>query len=106
MGALEYVDVPGYAAIIFRRTFTDLSLPGAIMARSKQWLANTDASGTSSEKQWRSRPARRAVRLHEPPGDELRYQSAEFQYVGFDELTQFPTRSSTSTCSRGCAGRS
>ena len=28
MSALQYVDVPGYSAILFRRTFADLSLPG------------------------------------------------------------------------------
>ena len=28
MAALQYVDVPGYSAILFRRTFADLSLPG------------------------------------------------------------------------------
>src|SRR4051812_27808590 len=30
-GGLEYVDVPGYAAILFRRTYADLALPGALM---------------------------------------------------------------------------
>ena len=44
MGALQYVDVPGYAAILFRRTFQDLALPGALMDRSKDWLMNTDVS--------------------------------------------------------------
>ena len=29
MGALQFVEVPGYAAIIFRRTLADLKLPGA-----------------------------------------------------------------------------
>jgi hypothetical protein len=43
-GALQYADVPGYAAILFRRTYTDLSLPGAIMARSEEWLRGSDAT--------------------------------------------------------------
>src|SRR5215813_2487649 len=38
-GALQYVDVPGYAALILRRSFSDLALPGAAMARSKEWLS-------------------------------------------------------------------
>ena len=53
MAALEYVDVPDYAAIIFRRSFTDLALPGAIMSRSKRWLKNTDAVWNEQSKQWR-----------------------------------------------------
>src|SRR6185369_6202994 len=91
MGGLEYVDVPGYAAIIFRRTFADLALPGAIMARSKQWLTNTDAKWNEQQKQWRF-PSGAVLQFGymEHTGDELRYQSAEFQYIGFDELTQFP----------------
>ena len=36
--ALQYVDVPGYSAILFRKTYADLSLPGALIDMSKQWL--------------------------------------------------------------------
>jgi hypothetical protein len=101
MGALEYVDVPDYAAIIFRRSFTDLALPGAIMARSKQWLANTDAVWNEQQKQWRF-PAASTLQFAymDHDGDELRYQSAEFQFVGFDELTQFPEEQYTYLFSR------
>lgn len=38
MAALQYVDVPGYSAILFRKTYADLSLPGALIDMSKQWL--------------------------------------------------------------------
>ena len=37
--ALQYVDCPGYAAILFRKTFSDLMLPGALIPMSKEWLA-------------------------------------------------------------------
>jgi hypothetical protein len=101
MGALEYVDVPGYAAIIFRRSFTDLSLPSAIMARSKVWLADTDAVWNEQAKQWRfAGGAVLQFAYMEHYGDEERYQSAEFQYVGFDELTQFPEEQYTFLFSR------
>lgn len=90
MGALQWVDVPNYAAIIFRRSYQDLKLPGALMDRAHEWLAGTDAVWHASEHTW-----------HFPSGATLtfsylahdadveRYQSAEFQYIGFDELTQF-----------------
>ena len=39
MAALQFVDVPGYNAMIFRRTFADLALPSAIMDRFIQWVA-------------------------------------------------------------------
>ncbi len=39
MAALQYVDVPNYSAILFRRTFADLSLPGALMDRFRMWVS-------------------------------------------------------------------
>lgn len=90
MAALEYVHVPGYSAIVFRRTFADLALPGAIMDRARSWL------------QGRARWNEQAKRFTFPSGatlqfgyleheaDRYRYQGAEFQFIAFDELTQFP----------------
>src|SRR5499427_10527414 len=49
--ALQYVDVPGYAALILRRSFSDLALPGAAMARSKEWLTGR-AKRNEREKTW------------------------------------------------------
>lgn len=91
MDALQYVDVPGFAAILFRRTYTDLSIPGALMDRSKDWLTGKGARWAEMDKTWHF-PAGGSVTfgyLHSAT-DKYRYQSAEFQYVGFDELTQFP----------------
>src|SRR5687767_893160 len=91
MAALQYVDVPGYAAIIFRRSYTDLALPGAIMSRAQEWLANSDAKWNDNEKQF-TFPSGAVVTFAylKAPNDKFRYQSAEFQFVGFDELTHFP----------------
>src|SRR5437868_3713196 len=38
MAALKYVDAPGYSALLLRRTYADLSKPGALMARAHEWL--------------------------------------------------------------------
>ena len=48
MGALQYVDVPGYHALILRRTFAELSLPEALMERANEWLGPTDAVWNST----------------------------------------------------------
>ena len=37
MDASQFVDVPGYAALILRRSYKDLALPGAIMDRALSW---------------------------------------------------------------------
>lgn len=93
MAALQYVDQPDYAAILFRRTYADLALPGAIMDRSREWLQSTNAHWCGDEKTWKF-PSGATLTFgylqHE--GDQYRYQSSEFQFVGFDELTQFPEK--------------
>ena len=91
MGALLYADVPGYSAIILRRTYQDLSLPGAVMTRSHEWLSGTKASWNGTEKRW-TFPVGAFLQFGycETPNDIYRYQGAEFQYEGIDELTQWP----------------
>src|SRR5919106_2136071 len=38
MAATQYVHIPGYAAMLFRRTYQDLSLPGALMTGHRNGL--------------------------------------------------------------------
>lgn len=90
MAALQYVDVPGYAALILRKTYADLALPGAIMDRAKQWLIGTDARWNDTEKRFTfPTGATLTFGYLQTANDRFRYQSAEFQFVGFDELTHF-----------------
>lgn len=91
MAALQWVDTPGYAAILFRRTFADLSLPGAVMSRAEEWLAHTDAKWNDNKKTW-TFPSGATLTFGylQHTKDKFRYQGAEFQYIGFDEVTQFP----------------
>ena len=90
MAALQYVDVPGYAALLLRRSYADLAKPGALMSRAREWLQGTDARWAGQEHAWHfPSGAQLAFGYLENVGDEEQYQSAEFQYVGFDELTQF-----------------
>lgn len=101
MAAAQYVDNPGYSAILFRRTYRDLALPGALMSRSHEWWDATDAHWDGINYTWRfPSGATIAFGYLEHEGDELRYQSAAFQYVGFDELTHFPEHQYTYLFSR------
>lgn len=90
MAALQYVDVPGYSALLLRRTYADLSLPGALMDRLGEWLAPTGATWSDKTKTW-TFPSSATITFGylETEKDKYRYQGAEFQFVGFDELTQF-----------------
>lgn len=96
MAALQYADVPGYAAILFRRTLTDLSLPEALMDRSHHWLDGTSAQWNGQTNTWSfptgGDPARLVFGYMDNDRDRQRYSSAAFQFVGFDEVTQFPQK--------------
>lgn len=90
MAALQYADCPGYSAMLFRRTYSDLSLPGALMDRANEWLRGTDARWNDQRKTWTfPSGATLSFGYMEGEADKYRYQGAEFQMVGFDELTQF-----------------
>lgn len=91
MAALQYVHVPGYAALILRKSYADLALPGAIMDRAHDWLANTPARWNGDTKTF-TFPSGASLSFGylQTEKDKRRYQGAEFQFVAFDELTQFP----------------
>lgn len=91
MAALRYVDVPGYSALLLRKTFADLSKPGALMDRAAQWLGSTNATWHERTKTWTfPSGAKLTFGYLETANDHYQYQGAEYQFVGFDELTQFP----------------
>lgn len=92
MAALQYVDIPGYSAILFRKTYADLSLPGALISISKEWLMPWVDRG---EIKWSDKDkkytfpsgATLSFGYLESANDCYRYQGAEFQYIGMDEVT-------------------
>ena len=105
MSALQYVGEPNYQALLLRRTYKDLALPNAIMNRCANWLNPFVISG---EVKWDSNtktytfPSGATLTFgylaHDNDLDQ--YQGAEFQFVGFDELTQFTEKQYTYLHSR------
>ena len=92
MGALQFVDIPGYSAILFRKTYADLSLPGALIDVSKQWLMpfvdRKEVKWSEKDKQYTfPSGATLSFGYLESDNDCYRYQGAEFQYIGMDECT-------------------
>jgi predicted phage terminase large subunit-like protein len=90
MAALQYMDVPGYNAILFRRTYADLALPGAIMDRFQSWIANYDDVRWNANNYTAVFPsgARLSFGYLNNQQDYLRYKGAEFQFIGMDEVTE------------------
>ncbi len=108
MAALQFVDVPGYSALILRRSYQDLSLPGALLDRAHDWLADTGARWKEQDKQWEF-PLPYGTTKDTPTlnfgylqyeRDKYRYQSAEFDGISMDELTQFTATQYTYMFSR------
>jgi len=90
MAALQYVDVENYAALLLRKSYSDLSLPAALIPRAAEWLTTTDAKWNGAEHVWRfPSGASLSFGYLDTEADKYRYQSAEYQFIGFDELTQF-----------------
>ena len=90
MAALQFVDCKGYHALILRRTYADLTLQGAIMQRADEWLRGTPARWVAKDKCWVfPSGATLTFGYLQNENDKYRYQSSEFQFIGFDELTQF-----------------
>ncbi len=90
MSALQYVDVPGYSAILFRRTYADLSLPGALMDRFREWMKNYDEVSWNNNSYTATFPsgARISFGYLNNTNDYLRYKGSEFQFIGMDEVTE------------------
>lgn len=92
MCALQYVDIPGYSAIIFRKTFADLVKPGALIDRAQQWLApwtqKRIVRWVDKEKKFVF-PSGAILQFGymETPNDRFNYQGGEYQFIGFDEVT-------------------
>ena len=60
------------------------------MDMAKAWLGGTTARWSERDKQWRfPSGANLSFGFLERYDDVYHYQSAAFQYIGFDELTQF-----------------
>lgn len=94
MAALQYVHLPGYAALILRRDTQRLSLAGGLIPRSHEWLASTEATWSGTHKRWTfptgAEPATLTFGYLRDRQDKYRYGSSEFQFIAFDELTEFP----------------
>lgn len=88
--ALQYVDVPGYHALILRRTFAALELPEALIPLAHEWLQPTDAKWNESKHRWTFPSGATLTFGHlETELDKHKYQGAAFAFVAWDELTQF-----------------
>jgi predicted phage terminase large subunit-like protein len=97
MCGLQHVDIKGYAGIIFRKNYSDLVKPGALIDRSKEWLSQfPEVRWVEKEKKFEflekygtHTDIKSILQFGylETDNDRFNYQGGEYQYIGFDELT-------------------
>jgi hypothetical protein len=94
MAALQYVHVPGYAALILRRTFPEITQPDGLLPQSMRWFGQVPEAQrpvyTAQEHEWKF-PSGAVIRFGhlDHPNSMIRYQGGGYHLVGFDELTHF-----------------
>ena len=100
--ALQYSDIPGYSAVLFRRRLTEHTKPNCLIPRAKKWLApwiksgdvTWDGSGrklifkTQNFDGTEGEPSTLEFGYCYNVDTELQYQGAEYQFIGWDEGTQ------------------
>ncbi len=89
IAALQYIDIPGYHALLIRDTYQNLSKPDSLIPRSHEWLSNTDARWNGEKKMWTFPGGSTLSFGHlDGPLDHFHFQSSSYQFVGIDELVQ------------------
>jgi predicted phage terminase large subunit-like protein len=86
MAALQYVDIPGYSAVLIRDTYANLSKTEGLLDRADSWLMGTDARWIGDQKAWIfPSGAKLSFGYLDSPKDHFNYQGPEYQFIGVDE---------------------
>lgn len=94
MAASQFLMVPGYAALLLRKSYADLTKPGALMDIGAQWWGpNKSAKFDTQESTWVfSLPGGGQSKIVfgylDKANDRFKYQGGAYFFVGWDELTQ------------------
>jgi hypothetical protein len=89
MAALQWIEQPGYTALILRRTYKQLAKADSILNKSKEWLWNR-AKWNGENKTWTFPNGNTLEFGHmEHEDSKLDYQGGAWLFVGVDECTQF-----------------
>lgn len=90
MAALQYVDVPGYHALIIRPELQEFMKPKALIPVSHSWLGGSGAKWNGSLNQWTfPGGATLSFGYARNLGDLAHFKGPAYSFVGFDELTEF-----------------
>jgi len=93
MAALQYVEHPGYHALLLRPSLTEFEQQGGLIELGHMWLGRTDAHWHGGKRQWQF-PSGATVRFGylRNEADLSHYPGGGVSFLGFDELTLFTER--------------
>jgi predicted phage terminase large subunit-like protein len=104
MAAAQYVDSSNYNAIIFRKTYQELSKGDGLIPLSMKWFKQFEKEGVhwnSDNMQWEfPSGAILGFGYLASDNDKYKYIGQAYQFIGFDELTQQPEDNYTFLFSR------
>lgn len=97
IAALQYIDVPGYHALLLRPSLAEFHLPGGLIELAADWLAGSKAVWSGEHHRWtfpgHGRSGNGGATLSfgylDNANDVLRYSGISASFLGFDELTRF-----------------
>jgi phage terminase large subunit-like protein len=89
VAALQYVNEPGYAALILRRTFKQLSKADSILSKAKDWLIGKVRYNGDEHKFTFPSGATLEFGHMDNPKAIYDYQGGAWPFIGVDEATQF-----------------
>jgi predicted phage terminase large subunit-like protein len=90
---LRHVHVPGFGAVIFRRTTTQVSNEGGLWDESEKLYPLAGAKAVESRLRW-DFPAGPSVKFAHLEHEKtvLDWQGSQIPFIGFDELTHFTAK--------------
>ncbi len=88
--ALQHVDVPGFEAVIFRRTFPELKAPGGLWKESRRLFSKVGGKANVHQLEWQF-PSTAIVKFsHLQLEDDIyAWQGAQAAMIAFDEASLF-----------------
>jgi hypothetical protein len=88
---LQFIEEPGYHALVLRRTFKQLSMADSILAKAKEWLLANPRVRYNGDDHKFTFPHGNTLQFGhmEHEDSKYNYQGGVWAFVGVDECTQF-----------------
>jgi len=87
---LQFVDIPTFSAVIFRRESPEITNPGSLWDESSRLYLDLGASPNRQLLEWRFPSGARVKFAHmQYEDDKLAWKSSQIPLVGFDQLESF-----------------